>query len=572
MINKLKSPLCLLCLSFLLLACDRDNSDDLPIKYAGNSLDIESFAPQQQLTYHFLLAEIAINRKDYQTAMEEYVWLAEETRNPVIAARATSLALEQELYEPAADVAKVWADSTPDDPQTQGIAVSILLRNKNINEAMPYLDRLVSDNDELTFANLMFIQATLENTADYEQYIELMRTHGEQHNDFRTTFMSAQAALEIGQLDTALETINQVLALEKDWIRPVALKIQILYETQRTEDAIAYLEEAIPLFPDNSALRWLQAQMFLDSGNIKDGTRILETLINDPLYRDDASIELARMAIQQQQHKQAEKIIEKYLKQGNITQEDTAYYLYAFAAQQQGHQEAALSRYRKVAQGPYFANANIQAALIYADNGYTDTALETLEPLFELYPQERSRIELVKTQILLDAYRIQEAYDELSQVINSKGDDTELRYIRGLIAIELEKTEQAESDFRYVVAQQPTHIEAINDLTTLLIKAEDYNDAMDYAKQAMDLEPENPESLANMGRLQYKLGKEKQALENLQKSYALDPKPATAAHLGEVLWSLGEKEDARILWQAALSEYPNSAELIDIVQQFTPNP
>lgn len=530
-INKLKTPLSLLCLSAVLLACNNEMPEDAADRFAWSEYRVDALETEQQLIYHFLLAEIAINRRDYHAAMEQYIILTQATQDPIIAARATSLALEQRLYDEAGMVVKVWADNTIDDPQTQGIAISILLKNKDIKSAMPYLDRIVVEDDETTFKNLVFVQSTLENTEDYEQFIILMRKHGKEKNDFRSTFMSAQAALDIGELDAALETIDQVLALQPDWIRPVALKIQILYETGQQEQAIAYLNEATALFPNNSSLKWLQAQMLLDSGQLQEGERIMQGLKQDASYGDDANIELARVAIQQGQYKKAGGILDNYLKQPNITQADTAFYLSAFSAQQLGNLDAALVHYRKVQQGPYFVNANIQVALIYAQSGYTDMALETLDPIIQLYPQERSRLELVKTQILLDAYRIEEAYDELSRVITNKTSDTELRYIRGLIAIELEKTKEAETDFRYVISQQPTHLEAINDLTALLINTEDYKDAMNYAEQAIDLEPSNPEALANMGWLQHKLGNNQEALESLQKAYDLDPQPETAERI-----------------------------------------
>ncbi len=571
MISKLKIALCTLCLSLVLPSCD-NKPDDVSEWPVADESELSSFDPHQQATYRFLIAEIALDRGDYTAALEEYIQLVKDTQDPILAARATSIAIEQELYESAAVTAKIWADNTLDDPQTQAIVISILLKNKDINGAMPYLERVITTNDEETFRNLVFIQSTLENLEDYQEFIKLMQKHGQEQQDFRTTFMAAQGALETGELDMALANIDQVLAMNKQWIRPVALKIQILYETGKKEEAAAYLEETIPLFPDNGSLKWLKAQMLLDRGMLLEGEKILKTLQNDPIYSNDAYIELARVFIQQQKYKDAETLLNHYLSQPNITMADSAYYLSAFTEQQLGNLDLALSQYRKVQQGPYFVNSNIQISLIYAKNGYTDTALETLNPLLEQYPNERSRIELVRTQILLDAYRIEEAYDELNRVISNRSEDTELRYIRGLIATELKKTEQAESDFRYVISQQPTHIEAINDLTRLLITSEEYQDAMQYAEQAMTLAPANPETLANMGWLQYKLGQHEKALENLQKSYQLDPQPQTAAHLGEVMWSLGQQNNARDLWQTALKKYPNNEELIQIIQAFSQNP
>ena len=76
------------------------------------------------------------------------------------------------------------------------------------------------------------------------------------------------------------------------------------------------------------------------------------------------------------------------------------------------------------------------------------------------------------------------------------------------------------------------------------------------------------EALANIGWIQYKTGKDKQAVENLQKSYNIDPQPQTAAHLSEVLWHNGQKDSAEAIWQSALMQHPNNATLLEMHRLF----
>jgi tetratricopeptide (TPR) repeat protein len=59
-----------------------------------------------------------------------------------------------------------------------------------------------------------------------------------------------------------------------------------------------------------------------------------------------------------------------------------------------------------------------------------------------------------------------------------------------------------------------------------------------------------------------------QALKQLQQAYSTRPDPEIAAHLGEVLWKSGQHEEARKIWQTALSENPNHESLLAVIQKY----
>ncbi|MDG1462927.1 MAG: hypothetical protein P8R04_05090, partial [Gammaproteobacteria bacterium] len=50
--------------------------------------------------------------------------------------------------------------------------------------------------------------------------------------------------------------------------------------------------------------------------------------------------------------------------------------------------------------------------------------------------------------------------------------------------------------------------------------------------------------------------KNEQALEYLERAYALDFDPEISAHLGEVLWQSGRQGEATIIWKLALQDSP----------------
>jgi len=70
-----------------------------------------------------------------------------------------------------------------------------------------------------------------------------------------------------------------------------------------------------------------------------------------------------------------------------------------------------------------------------------------------------------------------------------------------------------------------------------------------------------------MGWVLYRLGRYEESLEYLKRAYALFPDPEVAAHLGEVLWALGEKERATSVWQGALLKSPGHQIVVDTLDR-----
>jgi tetratricopeptide (TPR) repeat protein len=57
-------------------------------------------------------------------------------------------------------------------------------------------------------------------------------------------------------------------------------------------------------------------------------------------------------------------------------------------------------------------------------------------------------------------------------------------------------------------------------------------------------------------------------LEHLQKAYDMNPDAEIAAHLGEVLWQKGQQDEAKAIWEKALSADPKNEVLLVITNKF----
>lgn len=559
-----------LAISLILIGCSGDHqnkAEDLNVgPQAGSQL-----SPQQEEIYHFLLGEIALDRDQPGVALKEYDELNKTAPDALTAARATSIAIEQKDFVAAGKSAKIWADTMPKDVQTQAIAASIMLKTENIDQAIPYMARMMDPDDQKTFENLMVLRSTLEDEKHAKAFLELMDDYGTQHKDVRALFMGASTALELKDTKLAKQYSDKINEINPNWMRGAVLRVQLQYESGDLNGALSSIEKLVKDNPNEGAYKYLQAKMLLEKGDFESSLKSLNALKLDPKYRDEAMMDLARVNIQKKDYKTATEILNQYI--SYEPNSDEAKFYLGYIAQQTGQSQAALQHFRDVKPGAYYVNANIQMALMLSAHGKVDEGLKLLDPLMTKYPKDAGRIDLVKTQLLLDSNRIEEAYGSLNKILSSDNSDIELRYIRGLVAMELGHADVAEADFRYVISRVPEHVEAINDLTLILIEQKNYDEAKYYIEQALRIAPNDARAMGNMGWLLHEQGKTSEGLAYLEKAYKANNRDdAIAAHYGTALWESGNHEAAVNIWNTALKNNPNDPLLLKVMRDHVVTP
>jgi tetratricopeptide (TPR) repeat protein len=147
----------------------------------------------------------------------------------------------------------------------------------------------------------------------------------------------------------------------------------------------------------------------------------------------------------------------------------------------------------------------------------------------------------------------------------------ELLYDRAMAAERVDRLDVLESDLKRVIQLKPDYAHAYNALGyTLAEKTDRLQEALELIEKAFKLAPEDPFILDSMGWVHYRLGNVETAVKYLQQAYGLRPDPEIAAHLGEVLWKVGQRDEARKVWRAALSDNPDHETLTTVMQKFRP--
>jgi Flp pilus assembly protein TadD len=138
-------------------------------------------------------------------------------------------------------------------------------------------------------------------------------------------------------------------------------------------------------------------------------------------------------------------------------------------------------------------------------------------------------------------------------------------------AEKLGKLDVMEADLRRVIVLRPDDAQAYNALGyTLADHATRLAEALTLLEKALKLAPEDPYILDSMGWAQYRSNDLARAQEYLERAYKARPDPEIAAHLGEVLWVRGQRDEAGKLWQTSLQTHPQNEVLLETLQRLKP--
>jgi len=304
----------------------------------------------------------------------------------------------------------------------------------------------------------------------------------------------------------------------------------------------------------------------IKTGDYDEAGKVYQKLVEKDPKDFESSLALALVHMQLDREKEAEEILKKLLDQDEW-REQARFYL-GKLEEKRDNLKKALNWYDQVREEPFSFEAGIAAVNLLARDKQYDEAGSRLQTMRDSFPKEKTRIILMQAELLNQQKHYQEAYDVLTSALAEQPDSRELLYTRALIAERIGKLDVLESDLKKILAQYPDNAEALNALGyTLLGFPSRLTEAETYLQQALKLQPDEPVILDSYGWLLFKQGKAEKALEYLEQAYAKQKENEIAAHLAEVLWSLGRKDEARKLFDKAFKAAPEDEYLLDFKQR-----
>ncbi len=314
--------------------------------------------------------------------------------------------------------------------------------------------------------------------------------------------------------------------------------------------------------PDNRDLAYALASTLREQGETMEAVKVLDRREQDPLAIYSAISFLLDQGLRQAAEQRFAR-----LEQLPDEVEGKAFYT-AIAAEIMGDDATAMHWYRQ-ARGSYRPRALMQLAILMADHGQEVRAMQLLEKLRKEPGIDAQRLARVGAQLAIQLNRPEEALAWFDSVQPEGQEGKLLRYDKAMFLLEQQQVDAAVALFRQLAEENPEEWELVNAYAYTLV---DYTDRLEEAEplllKVVEADPDNAAFLDSLGWLRYRQGKLEAALQILEKAWKLDPDPEIAAHLGEVLWKLGQRERARQVWNQAREKHPKNRTLARTVQRF----
>jgi len=567
--------LCVLLLSGLTACAQIPANKEIENTEESNEQEDVSQAnlPKQELTapilFDFLIGETALQRGNLDVAVNRYVKLAKTTRDPRIAKRATEISLHAGNTFAAEQAATMWIQLEPDSVDARQTIAALLVNLGKLDTAQPHLEKLLATEKDGLGNAFMQLNQLLSRNPDKAATLQLIQQLSQPYKELpEVHFAISQAAWFANQHQLASDEMQRALALRPDWEIAAIHNGRILQRIS-IDDASEFYRDYLKKYPESNEVRIAYTRVLI-SGNEADLAREQLQWLMDK-NSDDAEIMLAAglLATEMGDFDVTETSFKKALSLGYKDTNAVHFHL-GQIYEETNRPEMAMEAYQMVKSGGRYLPAQIRYADLLATKGYLKEAREHLQKLPAANDQQAAHLILAEAQILRKSKAYQEVFDLLDEGLKKLPDYPELLYDRALAADKIGKFKILEQDLRKLIQLKPDNAHAYNALGySLAERGIQLPEALKLIRKAVELAPEDPYIMDSLGWVYYRMGNLTEGLNYLNLAFSVRPDAEIAAHLGEVLWMQGAKNDALNIWRSALEKEPGNEVLLETLQRLT---
>ena len=213
--------------------------------------------------------------------------------------------------------------------------------------------------------------------------------------------------------------------------------------------------------------------------------------------------------------------------------------------------------------------------LLLLSNRWSDAIKPATDLLKQQTPAQQENT-LLQLQALLakakdesDALR---AFYEIASTVKISPKDPGLLYTYAMSAEKVGRIDVMEKTLRDILRKNPNDVNSLNALGySLADRNVKLPEAFALISKAHQLSPKDGFILDSLGWVNFRLGKNELALEQLQQAFAIKPEADIAAHTGEVLWVMNRRSEAEEMWRQGQKLDANNPTLKETLKRFKPD-
>ncbi|WIT12432.1 tetratricopeptide repeat protein [Paucibacter sediminis] len=557
-------------------------ADSAPAVISNSAMDAPLF-------YQLLIGELELNAGQAGTAYQVLLDAARRTQDQALFKRVVSIALQARAGEQALIAAKAWRDASPDSIDAhQSLLQLLALLNKPAEAAAPLKSLLALTPAAQRGAVLASLPQLFQRAPEPKQVLAGLKPtlqEAAQQPDTRMMGMLVLAKLEqvADEVDGAMALTRSAASEFPDAEEPLILALDLMGQRAEAETLI---RSALQAKPDNHGLRQAYGRALARAQRPADAAREFRLLTEQMPDNPSSWLALGSLELELGHAEAADGALRSFLKrlEGDKAAEpelsdagkdarQQAWLLLAHAAEMRGELKAAEAWLLRVDAPQRQMETQLRRASLLARQGKLAQARQLIQALPGEREQDLRAKLLAEAQLLRDAREWAPALDVLSKASERFPDDADLIYERSMMAEKLGRTAEMEALLRKVIELRPSHYHAYNALGySLADRKERLPEARELIAKALSFAPQEPFIVDSMGWVEYRMGKLDEAERLLRQAYGSRPDAEIAAHLGEVLWAAGQRDEAKRIWAEGSKRDPKNEALRETMQRLKAKP
>jgi tetratricopeptide (TPR) repeat protein len=537
-----------------------------------------------ELFYQLLVGEMSARNGDAASAYSLLLDAARKTGSQSLYERTVEVALQARSGDSALMAAQAWAKAYPASQDANRYLLQILIGLNKIPETLEPIRRDLAGmapKDRPSAIALLpryFARATdkKQAAAVVEQALA---------GELASTATGPVAWSAIGTLrflasdiDGAIEATRRGAALNAKAEEPILLALGLMDTKNPAAEAIVrkYLDNK-PL-PE---LRMAYARKLLDAQRYPEALVQMQVLTNEKKDYAEAWLVRGSLEFQEKQFAAAETSLKTYatlippatdgaeMDRGLVQ----AYLLLAQIAEQNQKFDVAQTYLQRINSPQDALRVQSRRAMILARQGKLEEGRALIRNTPETKEEDARAKVSAEVQLLRDNKQYAAAYELLSTAVQRFPQDIDLVYDQAMVAEKVQKVDDMEQLLRRVIAAKPDYHHAYNALGySLADRNQRLPEARALITKALQFAPNDPYIVDSMGWLEFRSGNTEEALRLLQSAYQARPDAEIAAHMGEVLWSMGRQDQARAIWNEGKGLNPENETLVETIRRYGSKP
>lgn len=540
-----------------------------------------------ELFYQLLVGEMSAQSGDSALAYSLFLDSARKANSPRLFERAIKAALAARNGDAALKATQAWMRAFPGTVDANRYLVQILVNMNRLPDTVAPLKRdlgLMVAADKL--ATIEMVARYFARVADRKQATLVLQQIllGETQNPVTgplTWALIGQSRMLSGDVTGAVAASRRGAALNPLSPAPAALALALLQTSNAEAEPIVsnYLLGTPTPEYRLAYVRYLVGAQRLPAAYAQ------VVLLNSqaPTFADGWLLR-GSLDAQNNQNTAAEAALITYLTLrattlGGTNTADmdrplvTAHVLLSQLAEQAGRYDDALAYLKRIDSPQDALRIGARQASLMARQGKLEEARALIRGLPENLPDASRAKVIAEVQLLRDNKRDAEAYLLLESAIQQFPQDFDLKYDLALMAEKAGKLELMEQLLRQVIAAKPDNHAAYNALGySLADRNVRLSEARQLVTKALEFAPKDPFIVDSMAWVEFRSGNTTEAARLLQGAFKERPDAEIAAHLGEVLWALGKRDEAKAIWSEGMRLNPDNETLLETTRRLRDAP